>query len=92
MVDKTGTLKIIDIGSDSIAGLEETRHDSLSTYLLGTALYSAPEYFLSEQGDVQSELFSLGVITYYLKAISMIPVMFVLKRSLSKESCSIRPC
>ena len=29
-------------------------------------MYSAPEYFLGEQGNVQSELFSLGVITYYL--------------------------
>ena len=66
MLDTTGTLKIIDFGSGSIAGLEETRNDSPATYLLGTALYSAPEYFLGEQGDVQSELFSLGVISYYL--------------------------
>ena len=66
MLDTEGTLKIIDFGSVSIAGLEETRSDSPDTYLLGTALYSAPEYFLGEQGNVQSELFSLGVITYYL--------------------------
>jgi serine/threonine protein kinase len=66
MLDKTGTLKIIDFGSVSIAGLEETRNETPATYLLGTALYSAPEYFLGEQGDVQSELFSLGVISYYL--------------------------
>lgn len=66
MLDKTGTLKIIDFGSVRIAGLEETRNDSPATYLLGTALYSAPEYFLGEQGDVQSELFSLGVVSYYL--------------------------
>jgi serine/threonine protein phosphatase PrpC/predicted Ser/Thr protein kinase len=66
MLDVTGTLKIIDFGSVSIAGLEETRNSTPATYLLGTALYSAPEYFLGEQGDVQSELFSLGVITYYL--------------------------
>jgi len=66
MLDVTGTLKIIDFGSVSIAGLEETRNITPATYLLGTALYSAPEYFLGEQGNVQSELFSLGVITYYL--------------------------
>lgn len=66
MLDSTGTLKIIDFGSVSIAGLEETRNDTPATYLLGTALYSAPEYFLGEQGDRKSELFSLGVITYYL--------------------------
>jgi len=66
MIDSTGTLKIIDFGSVSIAGLEEMRNDSAATYLLGTALYSAPEYFLGEQGSIQSELFSLGVVTYYL--------------------------
>ena len=66
MLDITGTLKIIDFGSVSIAGLEETRNDSPATYLLGTALYSAPEYFLGEQGDRKSELFSLAVISYYL--------------------------
>lgn len=66
MLDSAGTLKIIDFGSVSIAGLEETRNDTPATYLLGTALYSAPEYFLGEQGDRKSELFSLGVITYYL--------------------------
>ena len=66
MLDSTGTLKIIDFGSVSIAGLEEMKNDSAATYLLGTALYSAPEYFLGEQGSIQSELFSLGVVTYYL--------------------------
>jgi serine/threonine protein kinase len=66
ILDSSGTLKIIDFGSVSIAGLEETRNDSPATYLLGTALYSAPEYFLGEQGTVQSELFSLAVLTYYL--------------------------
>ena len=66
ILDKTGTLKIIDFGSVSIAGLEETRNDAPATFLLGTALYSAPEYFLGEQGDVQSELFSLGVLSYFL--------------------------
>jgi serine/threonine protein kinase len=66
ILDSSGTLKIIDFGSVSIAGLEEMRNNSPTTYLLGTALYSAPEYFLGEQGDVQSELFSLAVLTYYL--------------------------
>jgi serine/threonine protein phosphatase PrpC len=66
ILDLSGTLKIIDFGSVNIAGLEEMRNDSPATYLLGTALYSAPEYFLGEQGSVQSELFSLAVITYYL--------------------------
>lgn len=66
ILDTTGTLKIIDFGSVSIAGLEELRTDGPATYLLGTALYSAPEYFLGEQGSIRSELFSLAVISYYL--------------------------
>ncbi|MFT6468633.1 MAG: serine/threonine protein phosphatase PrpC/tRNA A-37 threonylcarbamoyl transferase component Bud32 [Oleispira sp.] len=66
MIDQSGILKIIDFGSVSIAGLQEATSDIPDTYLLGTALYSAPEYFLAEAGTTQSELFSLGVITYFL--------------------------
>ncbi|MCE3253635.1 MAG: serine/threonine protein kinase, partial [Cellvibrio sp.] len=66
MIDKEGTVKIIDFGAVSIAGLEETQSKAPATYLMGTALYSAPEYFLGEAGTAQSDLFSLGVITYYL--------------------------
>jgi serine/threonine protein kinase len=66
MIDQSGILKIIDFGSVSIAGLQEATTATPTTYLLGTALYSAPEYFLAEVGTAQSELFSLGVITYFL--------------------------
>lgn len=66
MIDTGGTVKIIDFGSVSVAGLQETENTAPLTYLLGTALYSAPEYFLGEPGTVRSELFSLGVITYFL--------------------------
>ena len=66
MIDKEGTVKIIDFGAVSIAGLEETQSKTPATYLMGTALYSAPEYFLGEAGTAQSDLFSLGVISYYL--------------------------
>lgn len=66
MIDKEGTIKIIDFGAVSVAGLEETRSKALDHHLVGTALYSAPEYFLGERGTIQSDLFSLGVITYFL--------------------------
>lgn len=66
MIDHQGTVKIIDFGSVSIAGIEETEKDTPLTYLKGTALYSAPEYFLGEPGTTQSDLFSIGVITYFL--------------------------
>jgi serine/threonine protein phosphatase PrpC/tRNA A-37 threonylcarbamoyl transferase component Bud32 len=66
MLDKSGTVKIIDFGAVSVAGLNEAELDTPDTHLLGTALYSAPEYFLGEPGSVQSDIFSLGVISYFL--------------------------
>lgn len=66
MLDKDGTVKIIDFGAVSVAGLNEAVLFNPDTYLQGTALYSAPEYFLGQPGSPRSELFSLGVITYFL--------------------------
>lgn len=66
MLDKDGTVKIIDFGAVSVAGLNEAVRFNPDTYLQGTALYSAPEYFLGQPGSPRSELFSLGVITYFL--------------------------
>ncbi|WP_345197725.1 bifunctional protein-serine/threonine kinase/phosphatase [Kistimonas scapharcae] len=66
MLDRTGTVRIMDFGSVSVAGLQENTMETPLTHLLGTALYSAPEYFLGEPGTPQSDLFSLGVITYFL--------------------------
>lgn len=34
--------------------------------ILGTAQYTAPEYFLGEAGTERSDLFSLAVITYQM--------------------------
>jgi serine/threonine protein phosphatase PrpC len=65
MIDASGTVKIIDFGSVSVAGVAETRVGE-STGVLGTAAYTAPEYFLGEAGSVRSDLFSLGVITYQM--------------------------
>ena len=66
MIDKTGTVKIIDFGSTQVAGILETaspleRHD-----ILGTAQYTAPEYFIGEVGTTRSDIFSLGVIAYHM--------------------------
>ncbi|MEN8218904.1 MAG: protein kinase [Pseudomonadota bacterium] len=64
MIDKHGTLKIIDFGSTKIAGLEEITTPIERINLLGTRNYTAPEYLLGYTGSVRSELFSLGVIAY----------------------------
>jgi len=66
MIDSTGTVKIIDFGSTRVAGIMEMttpiRHDNI----LGTAQYTAPEYFLGEQGSERSDIFSLAVIAYQM--------------------------
>lgn len=64
MIDQHGTIKIIDFGSTKIAGLEEITTPLERTNLLGTKNYTAPEYLLGYSGSVQTDVFSLGVITY----------------------------
>ncbi|AKJ30194.1 protein kinase [Caldimonas brevitalea] len=66
MIDKTGTVKIIDFGATRVAGIDETAARSGPGPVLGTEQYSAPEYFLGEAGTHRSDLFSLAVITYQL--------------------------
>ncbi|MFA7399417.1 MAG: protein kinase, partial [Sideroxydans sp.] len=62
----TGTVKIIDFGSTRVAGIMEITTPIERTDLLGTAQYTAPEYFLGESGTPRSDMFSLGVITYQM--------------------------
>ena len=66
MIDKLGTVKIIDFGATRVAGIVETQASSEPGNILGTAQYTAPEYFLGEAGNALSDLFSLGVITYQM--------------------------
>ena len=66
MIDTTGTVKIIDFGSTRVAGIEEMATPMERSDILGTAQYTAPEYFLGETGSARSDIFSLGVITYQM--------------------------
>jgi serine/threonine protein phosphatase PrpC len=66
MIDRTGTVKLIDLGSARVAGITETHLPGHDTPFPGTALYMAPEYFLGETGTQASDLYSLAVITYHL--------------------------
>ena len=66
MIDRTGTAKIIDFGSTRVAGIVETATPIERPNILGTAQYTAPEYFLGESGTPRSDLFSLGVIAYQM--------------------------
>jgi serine/threonine protein kinase len=66
MIDVTGTVKIIDFGSTKVAGLSEISSPLEKQHILGTAQYTAPEYFLGEPGTPRSDLFSLAVICYQM--------------------------
>jgi len=65
MIDRTNTAKIIDFGSVRIAGITDDASDDARA-ILGTAQYTAPEYFLGEGGSQRSDIFSLGVIAYQM--------------------------
>jgi serine/threonine protein phosphatase PrpC len=64
LIDRNNTIKIIDFGSTRIAGLAETHTVLEHNHIVGTASYSAPEYFKGEKGTDRSDIFSLGVIAY----------------------------
>ena len=66
MIDKIGTVKIIDFGSTRVAGIMEISSPIERNDLLGTPQYTAPEYFLGESGTPRSDMFSLGVIAYQM--------------------------
>jgi serine/threonine protein phosphatase PrpC len=66
MIDKTGTVKIIDFGSTKVKGVVEAAPLASQNDILGTVQYTAPEYFLGESGSSRSDIFSLGVITYQM--------------------------
>lgn len=75
MVDRSGTVRIIDFGATSVAGLAqeqrsrvqgESAHGDQNKPIVGTLQYTAPEYFLGLGGTERSEVFSLAVLTYQM--------------------------
>lgn len=64
MIDKTGTVKIIDFGATKVAGIAEIVDNNQGN--VGTAQFTAPEYFLGQQGTNRADIFSLGVIAYQM--------------------------
>ena len=64
IIDKTGTVKIIDFGSTKIEGIQDINAFIQQEHLQGTAAFSAPEYFIGESGTAKSDIFSLGVLVY----------------------------
>jgi serine/threonine protein kinase len=66
MIDANGTVKIIDFGAVSVAGVREMLAPDDREGVLGTEQYAAPEYFVGEVGTPRSDLYSLGVIAYQM--------------------------
>jgi len=66
MIDRAGTVRIIDFGSTHVAGLTEGTARAEATAIVGTLQYTAPEYFMGEGGDARSEVFSLAVLAYQM--------------------------
>ncbi|CAE6945754.1 bifunctional protein-serine/threonine kinase/phosphatase [Vibrio sp. B1FLJ16] len=64
MIDQSGTVKIIDYGATKVAGLSDIVMEPPA--IMGTAQYTAPEYFIGQAGSNRSDIFSLGVITYQM--------------------------
>ncbi|MFC5443827.1 bifunctional protein-serine/threonine kinase/phosphatase [Rhizobium halophytocola] len=66
LIDRTGTVKILDFGSVQVAGVDEAVTAARDEPIPGTLQYTAPECLLGHPGSEQSDLFSLGVITYQM--------------------------
>jgi serine/threonine protein phosphatase PrpC len=64
MIDRNGTVKIIDFGSVRVAGVLEAAPLLETDDILGTHQYAAPEYFVGDRGNHLSDLYALGVIAY----------------------------
>jgi serine/threonine protein kinase len=65
MIDRTGTVKIIDFGSARIAGIADIDTRDCGS-ALGTPQYTAPECILGDNGSTRSDMFALGVIAYQI--------------------------
>ena len=64
VIDKTGTVKIIDFGSTRIAGVAEAEPSANHDDLLGAVQYTAPECLTGQGGSPCSDLYSVGVVAY----------------------------
>jgi serine/threonine protein phosphatase PrpC len=64
MIDRAGTVRIIDLASAHVAGLADGGRGDPARAIVGTLQYTAPEYFTGAGADERSDLFALAVIAY----------------------------
>jgi len=66
ILDEHDNLILFDFGSTKVIGLAEIQTVIEHNSVVGTANYSAPEYFKGQAGSNRSDIYSLGVIAYEL--------------------------
>ena len=66
IISDNGIVKIVDFGSTRIPGMEEINTPIERNTLVGTVNYIAPEYYQGFKGTNQSDIYSVGVLLYYL--------------------------
>lgn len=66
MIDREGTVRLIDLGSVHVPGLVEGTVRARPESIVGTLQYTAPEYFLGDGGSTASDLYALAAITYQM--------------------------
>ena len=66
MIDRQGTVKLIDLATVHVAGLAEGNQGAGAADAPGTLQYMAPEYLLGLGGSPQSDLFALAALAYQM--------------------------
>ena len=64
LIDRDGTVKIIDFGSVRVTGLAEAAVEPELEPVVGAVQYSAPEWLAGDAPTWRSDLFSLAVVVY----------------------------
>ncbi len=66
MIDRQGTVILIDLATVHVAGLAEGQQGAPAAAAPGTLQYMAPEYLLGQGGSPRADLFSLAALTYQM--------------------------
>ncbi len=66
IISEQGSLKIIDFGTVQVPGLADIAQSGSGEFAKGSVDYVAPETLLGQRATTQSDLFSIGCITYEL--------------------------